>query len=89
GKLLLATNIQNIVEGGETYVWSKNGTELIPTTVGDIPKVQGIQLDTLTPSASAIGKIVWNATDETAEVKLNSEVNLQIGQENLIHCYNT
>ena len=88
GKLMVATNIQNIVDNGESYVWSKNGTELLPTTTGDIPKAQGFQLDINSPATSEVGRLTWSASDEAVEVKLNSEVTLQIGQENLIHCFN-
>lgn len=40
-----------------------------------------VQLDTANPGTDAVGRIVWNPTDQTIHVGLDQNVTLQIGQE--------
>lgn len=63
------------------------------TGVVDIPSpvvnVEYLGLDT-TPSVTptAAGSLSWNSGDGTADLILNSDVTLQIGQENLVKVFN-
>lgn len=51
-------------------------------------RVPAIQLDVTATPTPAVGQLRWNATDETPEMQLNSNVTMQIGQENYIRCVN-
>lgn len=56
---------------------------------GDITSVDSITFDTtyaLNPTAA--GQMAWDQSNETAQIKLNNEVLLQVGQEHLIRVKN-
>lgn len=49
---------------------------------GDVGTATGLQFDTATPSAGAVGKLTWNTTDQTLDLGVSAAgVALQIGQE--------
>ncbi len=57
----------------------------------DVANVTGdyVQLDTAAGAASAVGRITWDAGEGTATLGLSGgNVNLQIGQENVVRVYN-
>ena len=55
----------------------------------DITNLNALTLDTSpTGVPTSTGTISWNSTDETLDVKLNSEVTLQAGQEHVVHAKN-
>ncbi len=56
--------------------------------VNETTVISGVQLDINTPATDEIGRFTWNKVDKTANLKLNDEVILQLGQEQLIYCYN-
>lgn len=48
---------------------------------GDIGSAAGLQFNTLTPSATAVGKLTWNVEDSTLDLGMTGGVVQQIGQE--------
>jgi len=48
---------------------------------GDIGSAAGLQFNTLTPSATAVGKLTWNVEDSTLDLGMAGGVVQQIGQE--------
>lgn len=48
---------------------------------GDIGSAAGLQFNTLTPSATAVGKLAWNVEDSTLDLGMAGGVVQQIGQE--------
>jgi len=49
----------------------------------------GLQLNTLSPSADAVGRFTWNDTDGTANLRLKgNNVTLQVGQEQVVRIVN-
>lgn len=48
---------------------------------GEISTATGVQFDTVSPAAGAIGKLTWNSTDSTLDLGVSTDSVLQIGQE--------
>lgn len=61
--------------GANTNITSLGGL------TGDVATATGVQFDTATPSAGAVGKLTWNATDSTLDLGMSASSVLQIGQE--------
>ena len=62
-----------------------------PVTVSDTGALAGVysvQLNTNPTETDTPGKLYWNPTDVTANLVLNSNVNLQLGQELLVRVRN-
>lgn len=65
------------------------GTNVVMTGVDSISSPDFIQFDTTNAASPAIGRLMWNNTEGTLEFLLrNGNVDLQIGQEQVMHGLN-
>jgi hypothetical protein len=59
-----------------------------PQRVIGNPRMDGIQFVTTGLTTPSVGKLFWNANNSTLEYGLNSDVNIQIGQETVFFAVN-
>lgn len=82
----LKTQSDGAFEETNDDVWSSDYR--IATMINNLDAINGIFTELRLNGDNAIGGAVWNSTDMTWEIKLNANVTLQVGQEEVIYAYN-
>lgn len=68
---------------GRTWIWD-GATWNNDATV----EFDSVQFDTTAAAIAGVGELSWNATEQTLDLGVNSEVTLQLGQEHVIRAKN-
>jgi hypothetical protein len=76
-----------INDAGSYYAGTNVEQALQALPAGSV-QFQGLPLNIYSPASSTVGMFTWNSTDVTADLKLDSNTTLQVGQETLVRVVN-
>ena len=86
-----ATDTLTFADGANITITGDSSTDTVTVAVdADLTAINAITLDTTPTSPSTdVGTLSWDVDNETANLKLDAHVDLQIGQEHLIRVKNS
>ncbi len=86
-----STDTLNLADGANITITGDSSTDTVTVAVdADLTAINGITFDTTpTTPSTAVGTLSWDADNETANLKIDEHVDLQIGQEHVVRVKNS